>query len=80
MVNIEIAICSQSGKKIVLVRSTSNCPESKKTETLCKKVGTETLCKKVGTSNKGSEYFRNYDRISTSFSFSTPATGVATGN
>ena len=71
MVNIEIAICSQSRKKIVLVGSTSNCPESEKTET---------LCKKVGTSNKGSEYFRNYDRISTSFSFSTPATGVATGN
>ena len=45
MVNIEIAICSQSRKKIVLVGSTSNCPESKKTET---------LCKKVGTSNKGS--------------------------
>ena len=30
--------------------------------------------------NKGSEYFKNCERISKSFSFSTPATAVAKGN
>ena len=46
----KITICSQAGKMIILVWPTSKCPGSRKTET---------LCKKVGTSEKGSEYFRN---------------------
>ena len=67
----KIAINSQAGKKIILVVSTSKYPDSTKNET---------LCKKVGTSNKGSKYFRNYEGISNSFSFLTPATAVAKGN
>ena len=67
----KITICSQAGKKIILVGSTTKCPDSKKTET---------LCKKVRISNKGSEYFRNCEGISISFSFSTPATAISKGN
>ena len=67
----KISICSQAGKKIILIGSTSKCPDSKKTKT---------LCKNVIISHKGSEYFRNCEGISNSFSFSTPATAVAKGN
>ena len=67
----KITICSQAGKMIILVGSTSKCPGSRKTET---------LCEKVGTSDKGSEYFRNCERISNSFSSPTPAAKVAWGN
>ena len=67
----KITICSQAGKMTILVGSTSKCPGSRKTET---------LCKKVGTSDKGSEYFRNCEKILNSFSFPTPATHVAWGN
>ena len=34
----------------------------------------------MGSSNKGSEYFRNCEGISSSFSFSTPATEVVKGD
>ena len=67
----KITIASKADKKIILIWSTSKCSESRKTET---------LCKKVGASNKGSEYFRNCEGISNSFSFSTPATEVVMGN
>ena len=56
----KITICSQAGEKIILVGSTSKCPDSRKTEK---------LCKKVGTSKKGSEYIRNFEGISNSLSF-----------
>ena len=42
--------------------------------------GRQTLCKKVAISDKGSEYFRNYEGISYYSSFSTSATAVAKGN
>ena len=64
----KITICSQDGKKIILVGSTSKCRNSRKTET---------LCKKVGNSDKRSEYLRNCEGIS---NFSTPATAVAKRN
>ena len=48
-------------KKIILVQSTSKCPDRRKTETFCKKVGT----------SKGSEYFRRCEGILNSF-FSQP--------
>ena len=67
----KITICSQAAKKIILVESTSKYSDSRKTET---------LSKKVGTSNKGSEHFRSCKEPSNSFSFSTPATAVTKGN
>ena len=66
----KVTICSQVGKKIILVGSTPKYPDGRKTKT---------LCKKVAISNKGSGYFRNCEGISNSFSFSTPATAVAKG-
>ena len=45
----KVTICSQAGKKIILVGSTSKCRDSRKTKT---------LCKKVAISNKWSQYFR----------------------
>ena len=67
----KVTICSQAGKKIILVDSTSKCLDIRKTKT---------LCKKVAISNKGSGYFKNCKGISNSFPFSTPATTVAKGN
>ena len=67
----KITICSQAGQKIILVESTAKCSERRKTET---------LCKKVGTSNKRSQYFRNCEGISNSFSFATSATTLAKRN
>ena len=55
----KVTIYSRAGKKIILVGSTSKCPDSRKTKT---------LCKKEAISNKGSEYFRNCEGISNSFS------------
>ena len=46
----KITIYSQAGIKIILVGSTSKCPDRRKTKT---------LCKKVAISNNGLEYFRN---------------------
>ena len=62
---------SYAPKLVKRLFSSVQLPDSRKTKT---------LCKKVAMSNKGSEYFRNCERISNSFSFSTPATAVATGN
>ena len=67
----KVTICSQVGKNITCVGSTSKCSDSRKTKI---------LCRKVVISNKGSEYFRNCEGISDSFSFSTLATAVAKGN
>ena len=46
----KINIYSQVGIKIILVGSTSKCPDRRKTKT---------FCKKVAISNNGLEYFRN---------------------
>ena len=62
---------SYAPKLVKRLFSSVQLPDSRKTKT---------LCKKVAMSNKGSEYFRNCEGISNSFSFSTPATAVAKGN
>ena len=58
-------------KILFLLVQLPKCPDSRKTKT---------LCKKVAISNKGSEYIRNCEGRSNSFSLSTPATVVAKGN
>ena len=59
----KVTICLEAGKNIILVGSTSKCPDSSKTKT---------LCKEVAISNKGSEYFKNCEEMSNSFFFSQP--------
>ena len=58
-------------REIILVGSTSKCSDSRKTET---------LCKKLEASRKVSDSFKNCKGIRDSFSFSIGATGVAKGN
>ena len=60
----EVNIWWKAAKKIILLGSTSKCPDSSKTKT---------LLKKEGVSNKGSDYFRNCEGIPNLFYFSSPA-------